>query len=313
MSRDPQTTVAIPIDKVDPTKIQVSKLKEKETVWREKNGNRMSRVKKFFNVSYEGRELVLLFNNVRTNNGIKIMQRQKFTSAFMSVNLDDEVSAQVKNVVDEAILQQLFERKDEIMPPEKVNNITSKEVMWILYKGLVTKGNKKEELGADGNVEFWPDQITATVPTSRRRESDGDNPVTIDRSLLVVEDMDGNPLEASQIGRGTLQEAVLEVEELVITNGIVKARCRFRLLVSPTKQVSKITTKRRLEYEKKRTQFEPVDEGYMPPPRSVKRTLPSVPENNTEAGDGVKRLKTGGAGEGAAEKKDTSGSEKKTD
>jgi hypothetical protein len=239
MSNTTTETMALTADEIDPTKIILSERKTKVWNWRE--GNELkSRSQHFAEVYYgePGQKLVLLVKDARTN-GIKTSA--KFKSAFMSLNLSDEQSNTLKTNVDNVILMKAYNNRHSLMP-SKANVINDPAVMKVLYNGIVKAGRPKDEPGPNGETEYWQDQITASVPTKRRSKE-----IAVDDSLCLVEDLDGRPFDWNQIERMVLPEVAVEVEQLVFSADAVKAKCRYRLLVTPEKATASITTRRRLE------------------------------------------------------------------
>ena len=151
----------------------------------------------------------------------------------MSVNLNDIVSAKVRQAVDDRMFHLCFEHRNELMKMGK--KITKPSEMKIMFSGLVKDGDEKP----DGTGSY-NDQITCTVPTIKKAQQ-----VVVDTQQCAIEDLEGVPYATAGVERKNLKEVAIEIEKIVFDKEI-SVRGRFRLIVADTKAVPRVTTKRKL-------------------------------------------------------------------
>lgn len=224
---------AVHIDDIETTDIRLSEKKIRSWTWMEE-GQPKKREQVYAEVYYgkTGKNpFILNLSDIRTINGVQITARYK--SGFMSVNLNDILSAKVREVVDDQIFRLCFEHRNEFMKMGK--KITKPSEMKIMFSGLVKDGDEKP----DGTGSY-NDQITCTVPTTKKGQQ-----VVVDTQQCAIEDLEGSPYATAGVERKTLKEVAIEIEKIVFDKEI-SVRGRFRLIVADTKVAPRVMTKRKL-------------------------------------------------------------------
>lgn len=228
-----QSVEAIHIDDLNISDIRLSEKKTKVWNWME-DGQPKKREQVYTEVYYgagNSNRLILNLSDIRTINGVQITTR--YNSGFMSINLSDVLSKQIREALDDQLFRLCFERRTELLKQGK--KITKPSEMRIMFSGIVKDGDEKP----DGTGSY-NDQITCTIPTIKKGQQ-----VAVDTQQCVIEDLDGTPFPSSDVERKSLKEVAIEIEKIVFDKEI-SVRGRFRLIVPDTKTVPVVMTKRKL-------------------------------------------------------------------
>jgi hypothetical protein len=222
---------AVHVSDIHPSNILLSKKQTKVWKWME-DGQQKKREQVFVDVFYgsPGNKLLLNFNDVRTINGVQITS--KFNSGFMSVNLKEELSTQIREAVDNEIFRLCFDRRAELLKQGK--KISNPSEMKIMFTGLVKDGDERPDGGA------YDDQITCTVPTKKHGQQ-----VVVDAIECPIEDLDGKAFQSVALERKSIKDLVIEIDKVVFGKEIT-VRGRYRYIVADTKAVPRVMTKRKL-------------------------------------------------------------------
>jgi hypothetical protein len=239
MSSQNQTLeVMIPnIEDLDPSKFIMSEKLVNNWTWKSKDdGSMQKRTQVYANMDYEkkGQKLQFAISDLRTFNGIQI---SKFKKGFMSVNLSDEQSDEIKSRVDKVIFEKCYENRKSLL--KKGGQINHPAEMKMMYEGVVTKGDPK----GDGSEDCYQDQITCTVPTKKK----GHN-VLIDSNLCPVEDLDLEVFDWKSVDGKRLKEVVVEIEKITFDQ-VIKVRARYRLITIDGKTAPRAMTKRKIQQQ----------------------------------------------------------------
>jgi hypothetical protein len=226
--------LALSVSDIEASKVILSEKKTKKWQWKE-DGELKSRTQTYAEVYYgeEGRKLCFTLSDVKTINGIQTMT--KFNSGFMSINLTPEQSQEVRNKLDNVLFKLAYENRVEMM--KKGGKISHPSEMRLMFQGFVKEGEEKK----DKPGEFWGDQVTAKVPTKRRKQQ-----VIVDDNLCVVEDLGGKPYSWTALDRKGLKEIAIEVDRMIFDKDIT-VRGSYRLIVPNEVSRPKIVTKRKLQ------------------------------------------------------------------
>jgi hypothetical protein len=225
--------LAIHIDDLQASDFRLSEKKTRTWTWKE-DGQPKKREQVYAEV-YQGASgtnpLIVNLSDIRTINGVQITAR--YNSGFMSVNLTDELSRQVRERLDEQLFLLCFERRGELLKQGK--KITKPSEMKIMFSGLVKDGDEKPD-----GTGCYNDQITCTVPTQKKGQQ-----VVVDPQQCAVEDLEGAPYPTAGVERKALKEVAIQIEKIVFDKEI-SVRARYRLIVADTKAVPVVMTKRKL-------------------------------------------------------------------
>lgn len=227
------------VNEIQPDDVKMSTRKENKWNWVE-NGEMKTRSETYaLALNSAGQPLKFTLTDVRTVNGIQT--GKKFTnkkgSAYMSINLTPEQSAEVKRFIDARLFDLCYANKNYL---KRGNQINHKQQMEMLFTGIVKQGNEK----SDGSGDRWPDQITANVPTKIHQKQ-----MVVDEAVCTIEDLNGSPFSWLGLQQTTrLAEVVIEVTKIVFKDTI-SVRAQYRLITPDTQTVAKVTTQRKRQLQ----------------------------------------------------------------
>jgi hypothetical protein len=233
--------ISIPLSELDPMKFMFSEKKTKS--WNFKNkktGKQQSGSKTYVELYYEkpGQKLCFVINDVKSFNGIQ--STDNFKRGFMSINLKEDKLKEIEKYFDTPVFNLAFQNRKELL--KNARNVTQPAEMRVLYHGIVTPGKEKK----DSPGEKWDDQLTCSVNMKKK----GQQPV-VDENSCVIEDLEGRPYAWSTLDGKPLKEVAIEVDQVVFGDNI-KVQGTYRLIVPEGQEAPKVTTKRRMEQQKKR-------------------------------------------------------------
>lgn len=237
-----EEVVAPTMDEIDALKFKISSKQVRSYNWKDDNGEAQSRRRPYAEVYY-GKDAIkssFSLSNVKTYKGVQISKKFKKATGFIVFNLTKEQSAVVKAKVDKAIFNLLFVNREALIKDGK--KIKNPMEIFRMYKGVVKDGEEKE----NDPGKYWDDTIIATVPLV----NDGPN-IVPDLNEVVIEDLDGAPYAWTTLKNQELEEVVLEVERLDLEATEFNVRLTARVLTSKQKAKNPVTSRRRLQQQKK--------------------------------------------------------------
>jgi Mor family transcriptional regulator len=252
--------VAVPLSEFDVSKLTFSEIKNREWSWKDSSGKEITKKTTFVNVQYDGGNglYLTLPEGSRTNGGVRVSQNYK--NGFMSLNLSETQASELK-AVDEAFGDLIFANVAKMLP-SKVKMLSSRKFLDVLFRAMVQSGGVKGT-GNDGKAEYWPDQLTATVPTKRVKQQ-----VSVDPLSITIEDRNGIPVASDQIAGKTFKEVVIHVDTVKIEPDSIRLQCTYRYLVVDEVAIQKVVTRRKVDQRvqlAKKTNSEQPSQSINPP------------------------------------------------
>ncbi len=194
---------------------------------------RSTKKTRHFEVYYpkQGQKLTFALQNVQTGQGI---MTSKWGKLFMSLKLTDEQAQMLRNTVDAAILELIFQNRAKIFEGGREANVKSALELQLLYTGIVQDGKAKDE----NPDEKWPDEIIASVPSKKLKGG------ALEPLGVQIQDADGREYDWRMVqGRMKLCEVVVMVDKVAIDDKI-KPNLSYRIIAVDDTAMPKIVTKR---------------------------------------------------------------------
>jgi hypothetical protein len=256
--------LAVPIQELRKDQFKLSDKKVKSWNWTDKEGKAHIGSQEFVEVYYGKKQSPLTFSisDVRTINGIQTSNDNK--RGFMSVNLKEDQSSEIRKMLDDNLFDMVFENRKELL--KHGHKISHPSEIRLMFQGFVKDGDEKH----DGTGGRYNDQITCTVPMKRKGQQ-----IIVDDNVCIVEDLDGKPYNWMGLDRQKLKDIVIEVEKIIFGKDI-SVRGTIRLVVPESKSRPRVVTKRQVDNRSSTTSAKDVEEFDTPP---TKKQKISEPEN----------------------------------
>jgi hypothetical protein len=236
--------VAPDVDDIDQSKIQFSQIDVKSWNFTDKDTQEQRSGSQKFVIPFYGHAgtpFCYTLYDVYTYGGI--MHKGNRKSAFISFNLDKELSEKINEKVNVGFRNRLFEYIKLLLPMAvKQGRITEISQMSVVFTGVISYGKPKE----NNPDECYSNQIVANISMKKKNQQ-----WEVDNEYCTIEDSDSTPYKWTSLGQTKLAEVVIQVEKLIIDEkkGIIYPVQTVRAITTKDKSMPKVVSKRKLEQQ----------------------------------------------------------------